>query len=66
MMEVEIEELESVKEKKLAKLNAKLARFMQNPRLKGFDAIVNEMDRLMPGQGIREQAEIIKRQRGFE
>lgn len=60
-MEVEIEGIE---EKDLAKLNAILAKFMQNPRLKGFDAIVNEMERLMPGQGIREQAELVKKQRG--
>lgn len=51
------------KKKDLEKLNRQLNRFLQNPRLPGFAAIVAEMERLMPGQGIKEAAERAKNKR---
>lgn len=51
------------KEKHLDKVNKLLEHFMQNPRIKNYDALVNEMEKAMPGQGIKEAAERAKKSR---
>lgn len=52
-------------EKQLEKLNRKLNKFLANPRIRNFDAFIDEMERLQPGSNVREVAERIKKQRGL-
>jgi len=53
------------KDKNLEKVNKLLERFMQNPRIGSYDALVDEMEKAMPGQGIKEVAEKAKLGREF-